>query len=586
MRYSIGWILSLSVSAVTFADVLDSSLKDYLVERVDSGPEDLKSDKARLIEKKKEISVPVKKEVVEEKRRDLERERAKLSLLRDLRAKTLGKIDSKVEVQTLVLSAFDNPQSQQKIADLWTASEKIKKGETIETQPVVSRLPIDDTSPVDVVAQVALDAKGDPKLSFRFESNPSRNSKFSNETNRKLTAAEIDSVIEKELNPILAEKPVEVLPGKEVKDSLKEAAGKSSDRTLLGTKESALYAGLDQLEADKDPTKSNSSAAKLNSEIKELTDNTDRQERLNELNAKIKVADWLAQNSPNGKSPCEVLIAAVGLKDLPKRMQQECGPSKTAKEKSDADTESDSKKETAQKPAPESIVAKAQQDFEAEFTGIVNNCLSIYRNAAASSQTKGIVDTVKPIFDRLMLQGMTSPMIGELLTSDPMMMAIGGMDMDPTELIDAASEIARSKPDTREAFNELERERKTAGKVLAIAGNLLSSLADASANGLADPAILQSPDVQKLIKYRTAAIAVMEATSREIDSRRARNMSRLRGIGSSGVRGGGGVPVVGNGSRATSNSPGRVRPADQRYLPQGAAGDRPASRARPADKLN
>jgi hypothetical protein len=297
-------------------------------------------------------------------------------------------------------------------------------------------------------------------------------------------------------------------------------------------------------------------------------------EKQREIRARQKVLEYLARN-PNLKDqadPCDVMIKAVGWKDLPQTTKQECAeknPEILAK-KEDAEKQNEKAPEPKQDEEKAQIMAqmKAMQEH---WQGLVQHCLGMVRNMNAQAEQKSIVDAIQPIYEQMLKQGFTSEFFAELIGQNALMQGMMDFTQDPGEMPDQARRIVDSTPKTKDGLDKLNRERESIARMLKISGGSLGMVAGASPMGLSDPALQGDPKVSQLIRYHSAATALLAAIDAQLDSRRQGERARIQSI-DAGSGGGdlsaqsSGVPVVGgarSGSLAPASGGANVRPADR-----------------------
>jgi hypothetical protein len=296
-------------------------------------------------------------------------------------------------------------------------------------------------------------------------------------------------------------------------------------------------------------------------------------EKQREIRARQKVLEYLARN-PTLKDgdPCEILVKAVVWKDLPQNAKQECAeknPEVAAKKEELAKPEEEVGKSQAE--AERAQIVTAMKAAQEQFQGLVQHCLGLYRNMNAQAEQKSIVDAIQPVYEQMLKQGFTSEFFAELIGQNALMQGMMDFTQDPGDMPDQARRIVDSTPRTKEGLEKLNRERESIARMLKISGGSLGMVAGASPMGLSDPALQGDPKVAQLIRYHSAATALLAAIDNQVDARRQGESARIRSIDVGSGSGdmspqSSGVPRVG-GARSQGlvpNAQGQTRPADRR----------------------
>lgn len=460
-------------------------------------------------------------------------------------------------------------------------------------------------SPFVVIAKFS--SGDDKKPVMHFEIEVGNENEFSDEA-RKLGPEKLKKLLE----PINAELrksggenfqiPADLMKDPEHmdKDKLRDfAAGvvSSATKRAFVDSEGSARKAVASLEDNFNPSSSSSEAAKLNRRVEEAGGSPSRIQEMRKLDLTSAVANWLRRNDPTGLSTCEIYEKALPADAIwPDDAEEECAnPSEeedaptlrkkdakggdkadALKKKKKGEDDGDDDKESFDKKL-KVLDEKRTKDFEekskdlaSNFEAIAQYCLSMYRNQAAQSGMKSIVDTVGPAWQQMLKQGMTSKMFAEMIGD----VVTGDMTLDADSPV-RAGRIVRSVPLTKEGYDELLQERESVGKILKISGNLLAQLAASSPLGLMDPALQMDPKVQQLMAYHKAATTLNRSITDEINNRgpygNPYNNGRLAPLS---------VPVIGNGSSTNG-----VRPADRRQILNNNTGPvRPADAAR--DRAN
>ena len=332
------------------------------------------------------------------------------------------------------------------------------------------------------------------------------------------------------------------------------------------------------------------------SELKEKTDSKERLEKQKEQLAKIKVAEWLRLNNPKDMESCDIMIKAVGFKDLPKEEKILCAdkdPAKIAKEseaeagkssKAGEASDSNSDPQEEQKRAEE--FKRRQAALAQEMAGLRQHCDMIAQRNAALVATEKMIAPINKIYEYITENGKDSEFFVQLVgpRSEADAFFNGGGD-DVTEAV----KLVGKTPKNNAGNDKLKEERDIVARIMKNSylsvertGTIMAGAINAQ--GMFDPALLQGADekVRKMADFHNKAKMLLGVIDAELAARDAGNKNRFRPLGGSttGDAASGGLPVSGvpmaadgsangisGGSGNQVASPGgSLRPADQRRV--------------------
>ena len=574
-----GFVVPFMASAVD----LESDLRDYTMGRMEADKLVLKEDLSALRVQQRELGKRISTTDLKTLQDAMGREESKAILLREMRARSVGRIDKKLLEQV----TFDNTDIEKlavyagkKVEDAEKALRTAESDKTVLEKSLqeakkqqiptveIERNLAKQTSEVEEKKRVLAAAKSGETSVFKEVDVPNTMMKLVGELRTtKDGNHEIVYNLKANINEFtkLPDKVRKNMSDLEIAEYFDKKIGKNVGSTYLieGLLDaSSLDAALKQAHEDKavasvlENFKQRSEDEKYEAEstlkdkqedYKEKTDGREKARELKEARAKEKVATWLQSHSakkPNGEDmdPCEVLIKAVGWKDLPEKAQQQCADQ--APEKAAKKTETDKSAADAQR----AQVEKQMADTNNQLLGLVQHCLGLYRNQNAQSANRSVIDTIQPIYEQMLKQGFSCEFFSEMIGQSVINGAnpVADITLNQDDAVSQSQRIVTTTMKTKEGNEKLERERSCTAKIMQIAANSLALAAGSSPMGLADPALQSDPKVQQLLRYQSTSIALLAALDRERQARLDEANNKFGGLnnGANGVRPQG-VPTVG-----------------------------------------